>query len=377
MKILFIGGTGRLSKDVAELALNRGNEVYLLTRGSEARQLFVNMKYKMIYGDIRDIENSKNILQNYKFDVVIDFLTYNIDQLKNTLSIVENKCSQYIFISTATVYKKKDENEIISEEYTEVGNNQWKYAWDKYMCERYLQDYFSGSLSKKYTIIRPYVTYGNTRVPYPIVSFDIQKEWSFIDRILHKQEIPVFDKGNTITTLTHTKDFAKGVVGLFGNEKAYGEAFHITTTTTVTWGQVLDELERILGIHINRLNVTQEDIIKDMPEYKSILIGDKGTNMRFSNKKICDCVPDYVCDISLHDGLQEMITFFKEHKELQKNDYAWQGEIDRFCIKHSKSVKRKYNFNCRSEQLEYLYGRYWLIKIFYKVVKRVWHIVAR
>ena len=44
LKILFIGGTGRLSKDVAEKALNDGNEVYLLTRGTNERKKFVSIR---------------------------------------------------------------------------------------------------------------------------------------------------------------------------------------------------------------------------------------------------------------------------------------------------------------------------------------------
>ena len=142
MKILFIGGTGRLSSDVAKLALEKNNDVYLLTRGSNNRKKFVDPRYKMIYGNIRDTEECKKKLKDFKFDVIIDFLTFNTEQLENTLDVIKNHYKQYIFISTATVYSKNNEDEIISENKTIVGNKKWKYAYDKFLCEEKIKEYF-------------------------------------------------------------------------------------------------------------------------------------------------------------------------------------------------------------------------------------------
>ena len=329
MKILFIGGTGRLSKDVAALSAEKGNEVFLFTRGSKERDCFLKDSYKLIKGNIRDIENSIKALENYRFDVIIDFLTFEVEQLKNTLKIIDGKYRQYIFISSSTVYINNND-ELISESKTKVGNKEWKYAYDKFLCEEYLKEYFSKK-EEKYTVIRPYVTYGNTRVPYPLVPRNNLMEWTFIDRILNRRPVPTFYKGKTVTTLTHTRDFAKGVVGLFGNAKAYNEALHITTDETTTWGEVLENLENILGLEVIRMDFPVEQIIKVMPMYKSVLLGDKARNMRFDNSKIKSAVPNYSCNISLKDGLSEMIDFYRGHKELQKIDYGWNGYIDRLC----------------------------------------------
>ena len=329
MKILFIGGTGRLSKDVASLSTMKENEVFLFTRGSKDRECFLKNSYKLIKGNIRDVENSIKTLENYKFDVIIDFLTFEVEQLKNTLKIIEGKYNQYVFISSSTVYIN-DNDELISESRTKVGNEKWEYAHNKFLCEEYLKEYFSNR-KEHYTVIRPYVTYGNTRVPYPLVPRNNLMEWSFIDRILHNRPVPTFNKGETVTTLTHTRDFAKGVVGLFGNSKAFNEAFHITSDSTTPWGEVLDTLENILAIKITRIDFSVDKIIETMPMYSSVLLGDKSKNMRFDNSKIKEAVPDYSCNISLKDGLSDMIDFYRGHKELQKIDYMWNGYVDRLC----------------------------------------------
>lgn len=369
MKVLFIGGTGRLSKDVANLAVKQGWETYLLTRGSKERQQFVNLKYTMLYGDIRNHEQCKKTIQNFKFDVIIDFLTFNVDELKVTLDVIEGKYKQYIFISTATVYEKKSEDEVISEDSTIIGNTRWNYAKDKYECEKYLKTYFVDK-DASYTVVRPYVTYGNTRVPYPIVPTDTQREWTFIDRILHKKPIPVFDQGNTLTTLTHTKDFAVGVVGLFLNQKAYGQAFHITGDQRTTWGIVLTVLEKNLNKSINRCQLSQKDIYSSIPYYKEILIGDKGTNMVFDNNKIKTYVPEFKTNILLEVGIKDMIEFYQNHPESQRIDWKWNGQIDRLCKEPLSKIK-EYGNMCLKDKIKYMCGYYPLIGKFVNLKTRI------
>ena len=373
MKILFIGGTGRLSKDVATLALLKGHEVYLFTRGSKERKQFVNTEYHMLNGDIRDLNFCQKLMLNQPvFDVIIDFLSYNLSQLKNTLDIIAGHFQQFIFISSATVYKECYTDERISECDTPIGNDKWTYAYDKYLCEEFIKTYFNFYEKEgKYTVVRPYVTYGNTRVPYPLVPRDNSKEWTYIDRILNNQSVPVFNQGETVTTLTHTRDFAKGVVGLFKNTKAYGETFHITNSETTTWGEVLDVIGKSVEHPVLKKEFTQEEIFSIMPEYKSVLLGDKGREMRFNTDKICQAVPDFKCEISLEDGLAEMVNFYQEHQEHQRIDYIWNGCVDRLLLKKKVKNKRQYPFSNAKDRICYYIGRYSLLVIIYKILKRI------
>lgn len=115
----------------------------------------------MLYGNIRDPKSCEKYFleKEVYYDVVIDFLIYEIQDLKEVLALIDGCFRQYIFISYATVYRGMDG--IITEE-TERGNDLWDYAYNKYLCEEYLKKYFRDKESTFYTIIRPYVTYGNT-----------------------------------------------------------------------------------------------------------------------------------------------------------------------------------------------------------------------
>lgn len=360
MDILFLGGTGRLSKDTAALAAVCGMDVTLLTRGSAERSVFFPEGCRCLRGDIRDTEGSRRLLKGRMFDTVVDYISYNPGQLDGTLDVIGPHCDQYIFVSSATVYEAVPEGTLISEERTPVGNREWGYSWDKYLCERRLAERFEAGTAPAYTIVRPYVTYGNTRVPYPLVPFDTMKEWSFIERVLRGLPVPMFDGGRTLTTITHTRDFAKGMVGLFGNERAYGEAFHITSEEEVTWGDTIRRLEDALGLSAKVVEVPKDVLFKKVPEYMPVVKGDKGRSMRFDNTKTKTAVPSFTCDISLAEGVADMVAYLSSNPEQQRIDWKWMGQMDRLLLdrKALEVAERRYDFESKVARTEYLLGRH-------------------
>lgn len=327
-KVLIIGGTGRLSKDVAYYAAKCNMEVYCLTRGTFDRRMFVIDSCKMLYADIRDDEGCRKAIGDMLFDTVIDFISYEPTHLKNKLELLYNHYKQYIFISSATVYIPSDN--IHGENTSHIANNGWQYSRDKILCEKYLKDYFQYKKELVYTIIRPYVTYGNTRIPYPIVPFDSQKEWSLIYRIICGKKIPIMESDNVIT-LTHSRDFAKGLIGLVANSYAYNEDFHITSQDIYKWEDVIDLCSDAIGKSANKQYIPVKDFVEKAPEYSELLIYDKLRNWRFDNSKIISAVPNFKCEIKLQEGIKDMVIFYVNRPEIQKVDLEWDKKIDLLC----------------------------------------------
>lgn len=328
VRVLIVGGTGRLSKDVALCASEHNMEVYCLNRGTEDRKLFVNNSCKMLYADIRDSEGCKAVIGNKKFDAVIDFISYNVEHLEHKLRLLHNSYKQYIFISSATVYAPG--SSVYREEDSYITNTGWQYSKDKILCEKYLKEYFQCHKEISFTIVRPYVTYGNTRIPYPIVPFDNQKEWSLIHRIICGQGIPVLKMDNVVT-LTHSKDFARGLIGLVANSGAYNEDFHITSQETYKWEDVIDLSAQAAGKPANKKYISLENFLKQMPEYTELLTFDKARDWYFDNTKLISVVPEFKCKIDLREGIEDMINYYMNHLELQRRDLEWDKKIDLLC----------------------------------------------
>jgi hypothetical protein len=84
--------------------VEKGMDLYLLNRGQTNRP--VPNDVKIIKADIRNPEQTKSILMNYTFDVVVDWIAYNPEHVKNDYEIFMDKTSQFIFISSASAYQK-------------------------------------------------------------------------------------------------------------------------------------------------------------------------------------------------------------------------------------------------------------------------------
>ncbi len=358
MNVLFIGGTGRLSKDVAKAAVEKGYNVFLLTRGSKYRKQFVNENCSMLIGDIRKPESCKKYFEKpMYYDVIIDFLSFGESDIRSTLDLIEGTYKQYIFVSSATVYIRNEN--VISEDDGVIGNTNWEYAYNKILCEEYLRNYFSKKKNGSfYTIIRPYVTYGDTRVPYPLVPRNNKLEFSFVQRIINGQAVPTFDNGTTITALLNTKDFSYLVVGLFGNDKAKNEDFNIADEEITHWSDVIDVLGELLNTNVITVDCSKEKICKYMPEYKQVLYGDKGIDARFDISKVKAAVQGYKKTVSLKDGLSEMLSYYQKHPELQQIDYKWNGEVDALLYGNGIRPNYKYRFSSIKNICLYCCGRY-------------------
>lgn len=347
MNVLIIGGTGILSSAVVDECVNRGYDVTMLNRGR--RQLFINPKVQLIKCDIRDESLVKQLLGNKHYDCVIDFLIYNIDQLKYSLHLLGNISNQYVFISSTAVYNT-DVAGILKEDSEKVQKD-WNYSKNKYDCEQYLTKY-CGEHNINYTIIRPGVNYGNTRIPYGMYP-TIGKHWTIVGRILSGKPIITWNGGVNKHNLTRVEDFAAGAVSLIGNSKANNEAFNVVGDGIYTWMDVLTTISDILKVPLYTIDIPVQfyaNELSDM-EQRDHLIGGRSKNCVTTNEKLKTIAPHFHPLFSLKEGIEKTINFYKEHDYLGGIDYRYEGNIDRIIEKYQKTKKLKKYHLCFKDYL--------------------------
>lgn len=369
LKILILGGSGTLSTDFTRLCLDNDNVVYLVNRGK--RKQFIDERAKLIVANLRNepIEDIKNKLSIANYDVIVDFLSYNVDQMKKTLAIVEGMYRQYIFISSATAYIKDNPNEIITEK-NKIGNKDWDYAYNKSLCENFL-----AQQDINYTIIRPYVTYGISRIPFPIIPDGYH--YTLLKRIIENKPILLYENGSAICTLTNTKDFAHILYSLLLNEKAYREDFHITSVSRQSWKDVYFEYCQLLGKEHNYISVSKNDIHKYLPEFEQILDGDKGQNMIFDNSKVMNAIGGYEFKYDLHTGLKESVDFYLKNKSMQGIDYKWDGRCD-YLVKRltgKKGHKIESNNENSNKKILYIIMTNFILRNMYETARKIKHVI--
>ena len=357
MKILLLGGTGTLSFAVLKEALKHKITVSILNRGLNNRNIPSNIN--CIIGDFYTTSTWKEKVVSADFDVIIDFLSRKPSDIERVYTILKNNCKQYIFISSACVYRRAKEDFPIREN-SPKPNKDWNYNIDKYKCELKLRELAKNAKSY-YTIIRPYITYDDERIPLGI-SPAYKYHKMIIERIKAGKPWFIWDGGNAVSTVTYTGDFAIGVVGLFLNEKARNEDFHITSDFYYSQKDIVKMLFAKLNMPFNVINISSSNIASILPEYKGLLLGDRALDAKFDNSKIKNAVPNLIFKTSLSNGLDYVLTKLEKEKPIY--DYQFEARIDKLLNKNGAKVSFvKYPEAKRNSKREYLLFRYLPFKI--------------
>ena len=334
MKILFIGGTGIISSACSELAVSRGHELFMVNRGA-SKKYDVPEGATVLQGDIHGDEAVlAERLAGHHFDAVVDFLAYHPDDIERDIRLFRGKTDQFVFISSASAYQKPVRNYLITEE-TPLENPFWEYSRNKIVCEnRLIQIYRDEGFPT--TIIRPSHTYGHSQIPFAVSSW--QHPWTVIDRMKRGQKVIVPGDGTSLWVLTWNADFAKGLVGLLGNEKAIGEAFQITSDQVLSWDQIHLEVYQALGLEPNVVHIPSDLIARYWHEALGSLIGDKSNSVVFDNSKIKRFVPDFHCEVDWAEGSRRSLAWFESHPEFQTINHEVNAVWDKIISAYEKAL---------------------------------------
>jgi nucleoside-diphosphate-sugar epimerase len=321
MRVLFIGGTGIISSACSELALERGVELHLLLRGQSPRA--IPRGAKVLSGDIRDRASARKALGDLRFDAVVNFINFVPEHIQADIELFSGRTGQYVFISSASAYKKPVDNWPITES-TPLHNPHWQYSRNKIACEELLIKAYR-ERGFPATIVRPSHTYDKTLLPFD----PYRSGYTVLKRLQQGKPIVVHGDGTTLWVLTHHRDFAKGFVPLLGNPAAVGEAFHITSDELLTWDQIFQAVARAAGVEAKIVHVPSDVIAKEHPDWGAGLLGDKAHSVIFDNSKLKRFVPDYVATIPFSRGAQEIVRFYDENPTFEPLDPSVDALMDR------------------------------------------------
>ena len=318
MRVLFIGGTGIISSASTRLAAERGVELYVMNRGQSWRP--IPDEVTRLMGDIRDPESARSAIGALEFDAVVDWVAFTPEDIETDLELFRGRTAQYIFISSASAYQTPPTSLPVTES-TILDNPIWQYSRQKIACEErlvriYREEHFP------YTIVRPSHTYDCTLLPP-------HGGWTVIDRMRRGEPVVVHGDGTSVWTLTHHRDFAKGLVGLLGRDDAVGETFHITSDEWLTWDRIHHILARAADTTADIVHVPSEVIHRYDREWGESLLGDKTHSMIFDNSKIKRFVPDFVATIPFSRGAEEIIAWYDADPSRKTVDKGLDRTMDR------------------------------------------------
>ena len=265
-----------------------------------------------VQGDKRDRSWFFAQMQQRKFDAVIDMISYTIEDAQLTLDAFGDRVMQYVFCSTAAAYQRPFQTLPVREDSEFLLDQQsFLYGYQKAQMERYLMtEHVKRRLA--ITILRPSLTYGIGCANVGV----LRQNYGIVDRIRQGKPLIMFGDGWTPWQFTFAKDLDKAFVGALGNEKTYGQAYHATNSDLHYWRDLYLEFGKILGKQPHILCLPTEMLQLVTPTLFDHLHDEKQYPSVFDNTKIKRDIKEFQPEISLHDGLVQLLRWYEEEQHV-------------------------------------------------------------
>ena len=319
LKMLFLGGAGMIGSAVAAEALERGDEIAIVTRTEPKRA--VDERVHQMRADVRDPRAMRKALAGRQFDVVVNWVGFSPDHIRADVELYGDSVWQYVFISTCSVYGRPVPSLPITES-SPRRQPTFGYAKGKVECEEFLEDAYRRR-GFPLTIVRPFHTYDRTTVP-------ILSGWTAIDRMRAGKPVIVHGDGTSLWTLMHSGDFARALTPILGNDNAIGESVNVVSGDILTWDRIHVSLAHAAGVRDPQLvHRSSETIAIQWPAWDEVLEYDFRHSMLFDAAKLQRLSPGFAPRVSFSQGAREIIDWFDSDPTRQTVNAELSGAFDR------------------------------------------------
>jgi nucleoside-diphosphate-sugar epimerase len=277
MKILIIGGSGFVSGTLARMAMERGNEVWTVTRGERelppgAHGIKVDRKDGSAFeAALREVD--------VRWDVAVDCIGFHPDDAQQDLESVIRRCDHLLFVSTDFVYdpdRRAFPRHEDTAEYTSAG-----YGGNKREAELIFE---RSSSETNWTVLRPCHIYGPGSklgcLPYH------SRDDQLIARIENGEPLSLVGGGHFLQQPLFVEDLAGVILALGGVQGAFGQIVNVSGPDCIE----SREYYRIIASVLNRkVEITETPVataLAEHPEWKPFLC-----HRFYSKERLAGLVP--------------------------------------------------------------------------------------
>jgi len=241
MRILVIGGTLFMGREIVRRLVARGHDVSVLHRrdhhdlGNEVRNL---------QADRRDVPTVKRLIAEGRFDAVYD-LAYDwqhgttADQIEAVARSCGDNLVRYVFMSSVAAYApgpdRRESDALVADDCPNP------YAQHKASAERRLMRMHAES-GFPVTTIRPPFVHGPHQPFY--------REQFFWDRMRAGRKLILPDDGSSNMPWVFVDDVAESCVRALEVSEGAGQAFNVGHTEKTTQKSFLELLGRVAGVAV-------------------------------------------------------------------------------------------------------------------------------
>ena len=322
MRIGILGGTGNISRSFLPLLLELGHDVTCINRGQLVPADALPKGIKHITADRAEQAAFEKLMQEQKFEGVIDMICFNADQAASSIRAFSGPHLKH-FIHCSTVctygvdydYFPSDETHPLRP-ISDYGRN--KVAADNaFMAAYHAADF-------PVTIIKPSTTFG------PKMGALRQVAWEFgwIDRVRKGKPILVCGDGNALHQFLYVEDAALCFAHVMGRDRCIGQTYNMTKNNATTWAQYHRTAMKVIGREVELVGVPYADLagmnITGFDICRSIF----SHHVYYDSSKLMRDVPEFHPRVSLEDGLARVIAAMDAAGRVPNSDeQTWEDTI--------------------------------------------------
>lgn len=234
MKVLLLGGTGAIGTHLVNILLQRGINCVVTSRSRRGDRQGVTY----VCGNAHDVGFLRPLLKDGSWDAIVDFMKYATDDFKSRHQLLLSSTRQYIYLSSSRVYANRHGK--LTEDsprLLDVCKEQSYLDTDEYALFKARQEDILRQCSfSNWTIVRPYVTFSEQRLQLSA----LEKECWLYRATKGRTIVFSKDLAERTTAFTYGEDVARGIASLIGKESALKKTFHIVTSETHSWEEILE-----------------------------------------------------------------------------------------------------------------------------------------
>src|SRR3984885_6225119 len=251
MKVLVIGGTLFIGRQLVKELRNAGHDVAVLHRQPKHG---MTLRIENLVADRNDPEAVRQVLAGRRFEVVYDNV-YDWErgttaaQVEATVRASGDRLSRYIFMSSVAAYgdglNHHDGDPLAPDDHSEP------YVRNKAMSERLLFRLHQKTGFPVVTLRPPFI-YGPENPFY--------REAFFWDRLRENRPLILPGDGHRLMQFVYIKDLVRACVRALDAPDAEGEAFNVANERPVTQAEFLQAMAAAAGKKANIVRVPRERI---------------------------------------------------------------------------------------------------------------------
>lgn len=269
MKVLVIGGTKFFGKAIVRQLQNAGHKVSIFSRGNQRPEFLDQVEH--IAGDRTNFSEFKSKLQQRTFDIVMDNIAFNANEVQSALDTFAGNVKRYVFTSTGSLYgtmtarkpiREEDVNFKFQPPEKERDQFVWTYTMGKLQAEKALLD----QDKVEFTIIRPPMVLGPEDVSL--------RGYFYFQRLLDKKPLILTNGGFQSFRMAYSEDLAKGYLLAMKSKKAIGQTYNIAQQEVITLRELLEEAAKVFGVETNFVDIPYKTMSESgfqYPEPYSVL----------------------------------------------------------------------------------------------------------